>query len=106
MTNQPIFCYNLLARNHSLKEGEPMVQEATVDRKKFVDGDENFPILYEGGGLRVFRNPSGEIFVEDILTSTRMRISAYPAGAGGLQFTANGRVDPLITNGCIGWRIR
>lgn len=44
---------------------------------KFKGGYEDFPILYEDYSLRVYKNSSGEIFVENTLdTSVSIRIGA------------------------------
>lgn len=64
--------------------------------------DPNFPILYEDERTRVFKNPTNEIFVEDIRSGAMMRFSPYP---GGLQFTTQGIVEPVQINNMIGWRV-
>ena len=78
--------------------------EKTTEQAEFGPGSESFPILYQDGQVRVYRNPTREIFVEDIQSGAAMRISSYGHGEG-LQFTADGRVEPIQTNGMIGWRV-
>ena len=78
-----------------------MAQTATAKRKF---GSESFPIHYERGYLRVYTNPSGELFVEDTRSGVSMRINpSHPDG--GLEFTTDGRVEPIQVNGMIGWRV-
>ncbi|HXF44292.1 MAG TPA: hypothetical protein VNK70_02395 [Candidatus Paceibacterota bacterium] len=77
-----------------------MAQTATTATKnKF--GSNQFPIHYEGGYLRVYTNPSGELFVEDTRSGVSMRIN--PSHPGGLQFTTDGRVEPIRVTNTIGW---
>jgi len=79
-----------------------MAQTATAEaRHKF--GNEQFPIHYEGRYLRVYTNPSGELFVEDTRSGVSMRIN--PAHPGGLEFTTDGRVGPIRVTNMIGWRV-
>jgi len=81
-----------------------MVQTATAEAKcKF--GNEGFPILFEDGLLRVYKNPSNEIFVEDVRSGATMRISSYLYPKGGLRFTTDELVEPIQVNNMIGWRI-
>jgi hypothetical protein len=56
----------------------------------------------EGGCLRVYSNPSGELFVENTKAGVTMRIAAVPTG---LQFTTEGRVEPIRVTNTIGWHI-
>ncbi len=79
-----------------------MAQTATAT--KFKHGSESFPILFEDGRVRVYKNPTNEIFVENIRSGLTMRISASLYD-DGLQFTADGRVEPILVNGMIGWRV-
>lgn len=65
--------------------------------------ESQFPELSNDGRLRVYKNPSNEIFVEDIRSGATIRIGAYPHLDGGLQFTTDGRVDPVQVHGMIGW---
>ena len=64
----------------------------------------DFPILFEDGDKRVFKNPANEIFVEDVRSGVTMRINSHGHGEG-LQFTTIGRVEPVTVNGSIGWRV-
>lgn len=77
-----------------------MAQTATAAR--FKHGSK-FPIYYERGYLRVYANPSGELFVEDTRSGVSMRIN--PSHSGGLQFTTDGRVEPIRVANTIGWRV-
>ena len=78
-----------------------MAQTATAARHKF--GSEQFPIHYEGRYMRVYTNPSGELFVEDTRSGVSMRIN--PSHPGGLEFTTIGRVEPFRISNTIGWRV-
>ena len=70
-------------------------------------GFTQLPTLYEDGHLRVYKNPTNEIFVEDKDTRATMRISSYmrPGGDGGLQFTTDSLVEPIRVTNMIGWRV-
>jgi len=81
-----------------------MVQQATA-KVRYKFGNEDFPILYEDHRVRVFKNPTNEIFVEDVRSGATMRINSYPHLDGGLQFTTDGRVEPIRVTNTIGWRI-
>lgn len=74
--------------------------------KKFVYGNEGFPVLYDNGQIRVYKNPTDEVFVEDLKSGMTMRINSYHHIAGGLQFTTEGRVEPVRVSNTIGWSIR
>ena len=78
-----------------------MAQTATAAR--FKHGSEQFPIHYERGYLRVYTNPSGELFVEDTRSGVSMRIN--PSHPDGLEFTTDGRVEPIRVTNMIGWRV-
>ena len=68
--------------------------------------EEQFPTLFKQGNLRVFKNPSNEVFVEDLKSGAQIRINAETRGKGGLEFTANQLVEPTVVNGSmIGWRV-
>ena len=78
----------------------------TATPRRFERNSENFPILYEGYGIRIFRNPCHEIFIEDVESGAAMRLNRSHYPGGGLMFTAaQDRVDPISINGMIGWRI-
>lgn len=79
--------------------------ETAKAETKFKHGDEQLPIHHEGRYIRVYTNPSGEIFVEDIRSGAKMRISPYFYIGGGLEFTTDARVEPILVNGMIGWRV-
>lgn len=70
-----------------------------------MDSNKNFPILFEDGCVRVYKNPMNEVFVNDIRSGATMRISSYPHLGNGLQFTTDGWVEPIQVNGMIGWRV-
>jgi len=80
-----------------------MAQIAKVARFKY--DSKQFPILFEDGRVRVYKNPTNDIFVEDIRSGATIRINSYPHVDGGLQFTADGRVEPVLVNNMIGWRV-
>ena len=81
-----------------------MAQIATAETKDRFGGDQ-FQIHYERGYLRVYTNPSGELFVEDTYSGVSMRINLFLSYPGGLQFTTDGRVEPIRVTNVIGWRI-
>ena len=84
-----------------------MARKATPEAKLMREIKANFPILYDDGRVRVYKNPTNEIFVEDIRSRVTMRINSYscPDEDGGLQFTTVGRVEPVRVHGTIGWRV-
>ncbi|MEK7187904.1 MAG: hypothetical protein AAB691_03625 [Patescibacteria group bacterium] len=67
--------------------------------------DSQFPEIYNDGRIRVYRNPSREIFVEDVRSGTTIRISSYLGNGGGLQFTTDALVEPIRITNMIGWRV-
>ena len=73
------------------------------EKAKYLHGDENLPLLYEDEFVWVYKNPSNEIFVENIRSGVKMRIN--PSYDGGLQFSAVGRVEPTLINNMPGWRV-
>ena len=79
-----------------------MAQTVTATKDRF--GSDQFPVLFEDGRVRVYKNPTNEVFVEDIRSGATMRINSYGHG-DGIEFTANGRVEPIQVNGMIGWRV-
>lgn len=80
-----------------------MAQTATAATKDRF-GSDQFPIHYERGYLRVYTNPSGELFVEDTRSGVSMRIN--PSHPGGLEFTTDGRVEPIRVTNMIGWCVK
>ncbi len=81
-----------------------MTQQATAEtRYNYGHKCEAFPILYEDSRVQIFKNPSNEIFIEDIRSGATIRLSSYPHG--GLQFTTDGLVEPIRITNTIGWRI-
>lgn len=76
---------------------------AQANKAKCEFEDESFPLWYDRGNLRVYTNPSGELFVKDTRTGTTMRIN--PGRPGGLEFTTDARVEPVNINNMIGWRV-
>jgi len=83
-----------------------MVQAAAMSGK-FWHGNEGFPILFEDGNLRVYKNPTNEVFVEEVASGVTIRINAYPYARGcGLQFTTDALVEPTVVNNTIGWAVR
>jgi len=65
---------------------------------------EQFPTLFNDGRVRVFNNPTKEIFVEDIATGVQIRIQS---NGQGLEFTTfgGGQVQPIVVTGSIGWKV-
>ncbi|QQG46457.1 MAG: hypothetical protein HYY55_01265 [Candidatus Niyogibacteria bacterium] len=82
-----------------------MPETATEKPKEDRFGGDQFPIHYEGGNLRVFTNPAGELFVVDILSGATIRISSYRHPKGGLEFTTDALVEPIRVTNMIGWRV-
>ena len=78
--------------------------QTSAERVRFGPGSESSPILFKDGQIRVYRNPTREVFVEDIRSGATMRVSSYSHG-DGLQFTTDSRVEPIQVNGMIGWRV-
>ncbi len=62
-----------------------------------------FPVHYQDCNLKVYTNPSGEVFVEDVQTGVSLRISANRAE--GLHFTTGGRLEPILVTNMIGYRV-
>lgn len=75
---------------------------AQTGTSRFENSD--FPILFEDGNKRVYKNPRNEIFVEDVRSGVTMRINSHGHGEG-LEFTTDGRVEPIRIGGMIGWRV-
>ena len=75
------------------------------EKARYEHGNSNLPIHYEGGNLRVYTNPSGELFVKDTKSGTKIRISPCSYARGGLQFTTDGQVEPIQVNNMIEWSI-
>jgi len=77
---------------------ERYVEEQKVAEAKFRHDDENFPILFEDNQIQVYKNPSGEIFVENKQNkNSTMRISTYGVG---FQVTAHdANLSPWAING-------
>lgn len=67
--------------------------------------DDQFPEIYNDGEVRIYRNPSREIFIEDVRSGAKIRLKSYPYLDGGLQFTSDGRVEPIRVSNMIGWRV-
>ncbi len=79
---------------------------AQTGAAKKTPDNKDFPTLYEDGQLRVFKNPSGEVFVRDVRSGTTMCIHSHPYPDGGLVFTAEGSlVEPIKVTNTIGWLI-
>ncbi|MDF1497316.1 MAG: hypothetical protein P1P90_04610 [Patescibacteria group bacterium] len=62
-----------------------------------------FPVHYEDRNLKVYTNPSGEVFIEDVQTGVSLRICANRAD--GLHFTTCGRLEPILVTNMIGYRV-
>lgn len=74
--------------------------------KQRYEGSDEFPILAEVRGVRVYKNPSNEIFIENIESGVVMRLSA---SRGGLEFTTfncgGASCKPIVVANSIGWRV-
>lgn len=80
-----------------------MTQQTTTTARHEHDS-EMFPVLFENGLVRVYRNHMSEIFVEDIQSGATMRISSFRS-LGGLKFTTASLVEPVQVEGMLGWRV-
>jgi hypothetical protein len=69
-----------------------------------MDKNKQFPIHFEGNGIVIFSNGSGEIFVQAEENGAEMRMSA---SRDGIEFTAFGgqTVEPIVVANSIGWRV-
>ena len=77
---------------------------ATEVKQRHENSDQ-FPILFEGAGVRIYKNPSNELFIENIGSGVTMRLKA---SRGGLEFTAfdgGVTVQPMVVANSIGWRV-
>lgn len=74
-------------------------------QQRYEHGSEDFPILYERDGVRIYKNPSDEIFIKDTESGVTMRFSRSHYPGGGLSFTTDGFVDPIRVTNMIGWRV-
>lgn len=63
----------------------------------------NFPILFNDGGLQVFKNLLNELFVEDMKSGVTIWIKPSSFKDGGLEFTTKHLVEPILANGMIAW---
>ena len=73
---------------------------------KFRLGDNQFPIICEEGNIRIYKNPAGELFVEELLPNGGgVTLRFNPSSRCGLQFTTNELVEPEIVGSMIGWHI-
>lgn len=73
-------------------------------RYKWEDG-KNFPILFEDQDLRVYKNPSGEIFVEN--KGNEKCTIRIGGGRDGLRVTAHdGTFTPWAINGLPAFIVR
>jgi hypothetical protein len=73
-------------------------------KKRYLHGNEQFPILHEDDRLRVYKNSSNEIFVEDVRSGVSARIIS--TGLKGFSFVTGGLVEPIQINDMIGWYVR
>lgn len=76
--------------------------ETAVDETKFMHGSVDFPILFQNYGMVVYKNPSGEIFVQNKVSKVQMRLTYV---GRGLVFTTEDLVEPTRVTNMIGWKI-
>ena len=65
--------------------------------------------LFNDGKVRIYRNPSNEITVQDIDSGLEIRLTSFPDkyfGDTGMIFTSNGYVQPSFTAYNIFWTIK
>lgn len=70
---------------------------------EFKDVNGHFPIHFEDDAVRVYSIPTGEIFVENKESRVSIRINS--SRLRGLEFTTEGRLDPIRVGDMIGWRV-
>ena len=82
-----------------------MEQQATAETSRFKYGSRDFPILYEDHHVRVYKNPSSEIFVENKGNEkSTIRVST---DRDGFSVTAhNGVLTPWAVNGLPAFLVR
>ena len=69
-----------------------------------MDGE--FPVLFEDQFVRIYKNSSNDIFIENIRSRMKMRIEVSSLiNGGGFRFTTDGRVEPVQIGSVIGWNI-
>lgn len=76
-------------------------------KKNRYDGKDQFPIHYEKDGIRVFTNPAGELFVEQVLpdgNGAQLQFGAH-TDQEGLRFTTSDQIDPEVVNHMVSWHI-
>jgi len=73
--------------------------------QKRAHNSDQFPILGEVMGIRVYKNPCGELFVEDIESGVQIRINRNHHHYGGLAFTNQSRVEPVAICNMIVWHV-
>jgi hypothetical protein len=69
---------------------------------KCNDENEQFPVRFETNQVRIFTNPSNEIFIKHKDSQVQIRLSWND---GAFIFTTDSNVKPVITNGMIGYKI-
>jgi hypothetical protein len=82
-------------------------------KDRYDNRNGQFPIHYENGGIRIFTNSSGEIFVEQVVFVSGRRTMGSggvlmrfsPNTRDGLCFTTAQRVEPKIIGNTIGWHV-
>lgn len=80
-----------------------------MDKEKFPRlNDEQFPVLFENDKIRVFKNPSDEIFVEtkDFEHSVQMRVSTQRHSLLVTAGNGNGIMTPSSINGLPAFVVR
>ena len=64
-----------------------------------------FPEIFRNKKVRIYLNPSEEIFIEDIESGVTIRLNNYYHSEGGLLFTTSGIVEPIRLSNMIGWSV-
>ena len=65
--------------------------------------NEQFPVLYEDGTVKIYKNPTNEIFVKNLKSGAEMRITPRKEK---LELTTHGSyMKPCIINGSIGYTV-
>ena len=74
--------------------------------KKDGRNEDEFPkTVYDDGKIHIKVNHCGELFIKDTESDATIRLKSYPHLKGGLQFTTDGRVEPIRVTNMIGWSV-
>jgi hypothetical protein len=90
--------------NKMAATAEPETEKDSV--QKFWHDNPNLPILFEKGGFRAYHDQNGDIFLEEIASSTTMRFRLHGSEPGhGIFFTTGQHIEALLVGYVQGWKI-